>query len=190
MGKRLFVAVDLDGATRDAVEELSRAVRSDPRIQDAGMASWVSKDRMHLTLYFAADADTHAERRVHDALADPIPQAPFNLSFQGLGFFPQRGAPRVLWLGIAEGIDQLRAIHREISRRLDPRKHVPEPFHPHLTLARFRDRAARDRVAEIAAFPAAAGPSPIDRVTLYESRLSPKGPTYTAVAEAPLKITP
>ena len=145
---------------------------------------------MHLTLFFAADADTLAERRVLDALADPIPQAPFSVSFQGLGFFPERGAPRVLWLGISEGLDQLRAVHGEISRRLEPGKRAHEPFHPHLTLARFRDRVARDGLAEMTSFPAAAGPSPIDRVTLYESRLSPKGPTYTAVAEAPLQITP
>jgi 2'-5' RNA ligase len=184
------MAVDVDEATRDAVDELSRAVRLDSRLQHAGRASWVSKDRMHLTLYFAADADAPAERRVLDALIDPIPQPPFHLSFQGLGVFPERGAPRVLWLGIAEGLDQLRAVHREISRRLDPRKRRPEPFHPHLTLARFRERVPRDRLAEITAFPAAAGPSPIDRVTLYESRLSPKGPTYTAIAEAPLQITP
>jgi 2'-5' RNA ligase len=189
VGKRLFVAVDVNEATRDAVDELSRAVRRDPRLQRAGRASWVSKDRMHLTLYFAADADTPAERRVLDALAHPIPQAPFSASFQGLGFFPERGAPRVLWLGIGEGLDALRALHREISRRLEPGKRAQEPFHPHLTLARFRDRVARDQLAEMTAFPAAAGPSPIDRVTLYESRLSPKGPTYTAVAEAPLKVT-
>ena len=185
----MFVAVDLDEATRGTVDELSRIVRQDSRLQHTGRASWVSKDRMHLTLYFAADADSLAERRVLDALADTIPQAPFSLSFHGLGFFPERGAPRVLWLGIGEGLDQLRAVHREISRRLEPGKRAHEPFHPHLTLARFRDRVAREQLAEITAFPATAGPSPIDRVTLYESRLSPKGPTYTAVAAAPLKVT-
>jgi 2'-5' RNA ligase len=190
MGKRLFMAVDVNEATRDGVDEISQALRRDSRIQQAGRASWVSKDRMHLTLYFAADADASAERRALDALIAPIPQTPFKLSFHGLDFFPELGAPRVLWLGVSDGRDQLRAVHREISRRLDPRKCAPEPFHPHLTLARFRDRVARDSLAEITAFPAAAGPSPIDRVTLYESRLSPKGPTYTAIAEAPLQITP
>src|SRR5439155_514934 len=35
----------------------------------------------------------------------------------------------------------------------------------------------------IAEAKAAAGPCSIDRVTLYESHLSPKGPTYTQVAQ-------
>jgi RNA 2',3'-cyclic 3'-phosphodiesterase len=187
VGKRLFVAVDVDAATRNAVDELTQALRQDARIQRAGRATWVNKDRMHLTLHFQADADASTERGLLDSLAHPIPHPPFNLSFQSLGFFPERGAPRVLWLGIGQGLDRLRGVHHEISRRLGLRDTSREPFHPHLTLARFRDRVSRSRLAEITAFPAVAGPAPIDRVTLYESRLSPKGPTYTALAEALLK---
>lgn len=187
VGKRLFVAVDVDETTRRDIEHLSRALRQDSTIQNIGGASWVMKDRMHLTLHFEADADASLERRWLGALADPIPAPPFNLSFRGLGVFPDRGAPRVLWLGIGAGLDQLRAVHAEITRRLAPGHAPREAFRPHLTLARFRTHVPRDRVAEIAGFPAAAGPSPIDRVTLYESRLSPKGPAYAVLAEAPLK---
>ena len=187
MGKRLFIAVDVDEPTRDAVDDLSRALRQDAAMQRLGRASWVSKDRMHLTLQFVADADAGTEHLLLDALGDLGPHAPFNLTFQGLGFFPERGAPRVLWLGITEGLDELRAIHGELSRRIEPGGRSRSPFHPHLTLARFRDRLPRGRVAEMAAFPAAAGPTRIDRVTLYESRLSSKGPIYTALAQAPLK---
>jgi RNA 2',3'-cyclic 3'-phosphodiesterase len=189
VGKRLFIAVDIDDPTRDAVDQLSRALRQDSAIQKLGRASWVSKDRMHLTLQFAADADAGAEGLLLGALGDLGPYSPFNLTFQGLGFFPERGAPRVLWLGIAEGLDELRAIHGELGRRLKLGERSGESFHPHLTLARFRDRVHRGRVGEMAEFPAAAGPSRIDRVTLYESRLSPKGPIYTALAQAPLKAS-
>ena len=187
MGKRLFVAVDMDAATRDTVDELARALRQDARIQHAGRATWVNKDRMHLTLHFNADADAAAERRLLDALAHPIPQPPFNVSFQSLGFFPERGAPRVLWLGLGQGLDRLQRVQREIIGRLGLSEGSRESFRPHLTLARFRDRVSRGGLSEITAFPAAAGPSPIDRVTLYESRLSPKGPTYTVLAQALLK---
>jgi 2'-5' RNA ligase len=187
VGKRLFVAVDVDDQTRDAVDHLSRGLRQDSAIQKLGRASWVGKDRMHLTLHFVADADAGTERLLLDALGQLGPHSPFNLTFRGLGFFPERGAPRVLWLGIADGLHELQAIHAELDRRLTPGRPSGESFHPHLTLARFRDRVSRGRVAEMAAFPAAAGPSRIDRVTLYESRLSPQGPIYTAVAQAALK---
>lgn len=52
-----------------------------------------------------------------------------------------------------------------------------------LTLARFGDRVPRTKLAEIPDIPASAGPSRIDRVTLYESRLSPAGPTYVPLEE-------
>jgi 2'-5' RNA ligase len=190
VGKRLFLAIDVDDRTRDTVDRLSQTLRHDPEVRNFGRTSWVQKDRMHLTLHFVADADISIERSLMDALAKPFAQRPFELTFEGLGFFPERGTPRVLWLGIGEGLAELRAIHAEVRRRVGPGEHESEKFHPHLTLARFRDRVPRTGLTKIAAVTAVAGPSLIDRVTLYESRLSPKGPTYTALSEAPLKAMP
>jgi 2'-5' RNA ligase len=93
----------------------------------------------------------------------------------------------VLWLGIAKGLDELRRLHEQLEERLGARPGPREPFHPHLTLARLRERVARPDEAKLPMTKASAGPSRIDRVTLYESRLSPKGPTYSALAEAALK---
>ena len=97
----------------------------------------------------------------------------------------------MLWLGISEGLVELREIHGELQRRLGAHAGPPKgghyaDFHPHLTLARFRDRAARPDAAKLAKMDASAGPCRIDRVTLYESRLSPSGPTYTALAQGAL----
>jgi 2'-5' RNA ligase len=140
---------------------------------------------MHLTLHFFGAADDALERRIADALVQPIEQRPFDLSFDRLGFFPERGSPRVLWLGTSRGAAELQHVHRllESRLRLPPER---ERFTPHLTLARFRDRIRRSDLPEMARIPAKAGPSRIDRVTLYESRLSPSGPAYVRVAEAPL----
>jgi 2'-5' RNA ligase len=108
-----------------------------------------------------------------------------------LGVFPERGAPRVLWLGIGDGVDELRIVQQVLTVRLSAvapatRASPGETFTPHLTLARFRDRVHRAHISEITGIPASAGPCLIDRVTLYESRLSPAGPSYLRLAEAPL----
>jgi RNA 2',3'-cyclic 3'-phosphodiesterase len=61
------------------------------------------------------------------------------------------------------------------------------PFSPHLTLARFKDGgspADRERIAS--ARLESAGECTIDHVTLYQSRLSPRGPTYTPLVVSPL----
>jgi 2'-5' RNA ligase len=177
LAKRLFIAVDIDEATRKQVERISAGVRE--AVQQHTKASWVPADRMHLTLQFFGEADQVFEDRLRSTLARGIPEAPFDVSFDGLGFFPERGSPRVLWLGIREGARELQRVYAALGGS--------GSFSPHLTLARVRDRVPRGKLAGLAQIPASAGPSRIDRVTLYESRLSPKGSTYLPLATADLK---
>ena len=184
MGKRLFIAVDIDDATREQVGRIASRLRE--QIGSAAKASWVRPDRMHLTLQFFADADDGLEQSVRAALAHMPPAAVFDLTLEGLGSFPTRGSPRVLWLGVGAGVPELRRIQNALGRGVGVSPGHEESFTPHLTLARFRDRVPREKLSQIADIRAYAGPSRIDRVTLYESRLSPAGPTYLPLAQAPL----
>jgi 2'-5' RNA ligase len=194
VGKRLFVAVDIDERTRGQLGRLAADLR--PAVEKQTKASWVHPDRMHLTLLFFHSAGPELETRIRGALAHHISEAPFDLTFHGLGFFPERGCPRVLWLAIRDGLAELRRIHTALEREsgASPEREGPldlargRPFTPHLTLARFKDRVPRAKLTEIADIPASAGPSRIDRVTLYESRLSGAGPTYVPLAEALLRL--
>ena len=185
VGKRLFIAVDIDDTTREQVGRIASRLRE--QIASAAKASWVRPDRMHLTLQFFAGADDTLEQRVRAALAHMPREAAFDLTLEGLGIFPARGSPRVLWLGVREGVEQLRRVQKGLERALGVSGGHAGSFSPHLTLARFRDRVPRAILAEIADIRASAGPSRIDRVTLYESRLSPVGPTYLPLAQAPLQ---
>jgi 2'-5' RNA ligase len=182
--KRLFIAVDIDETTREQVRGISMALRE--AIGHTSV-SWVRQDRMHLTLHFFGSADAALEARVRETLGRSNAGPPFDVSFEGLGFFPQRGSPRVLWLGVGAGLEQLRRLQRALVIRGESPaipSHTHGSFNPHLTLARVRDRVPRAKVSEIADIRASAGPARIDRVTLYESRLSPAGPTYVPLAEA------
>ena len=181
---RLFLAVDVDERTRAQIAAISASLRE--AIDKAVKATWVHPDRMHLTLGFFGEADAALQQRITASLADPIPEGPFDLSFDGLGLFPERGSPRVLWLGIRRGLDELRRVQVALQARLQTPA-AREAFSPHLTLARLRERVPRARLANTGEIAASAGPTRIDRVTLYESRLSPKGPAYVRVAEAPLQ---
>lgn len=178
MSKRLFLAVDIDAATRAEIGAIAGRVRA--ALGDRLRASWVHPDRMHLTLRFFAAADPEREAGLVAALAHPLPVPPFDVAFRGIGFFPDRGRPRVLWIGVREGLEELRRLYTALPGA------AADPFTPHLTLARFRQAAGgSSRVRqEIGRVQASAGPTRIDRVTLYESRLSPAGPTYLRAAEA------
>jgi len=184
---RLFVAIDLDAEARGSVGAEQQRLA---RVLDArGSLRWVKPEQMHLTLSFLGEVDEARGAAVADAMRAPIPVAPFTMRFRGLGVFPPRGAPSVLWLGVADGSAQAIDLQRRVADRLEPLGGPREarPYHPHLTLARWRDGrpgAARRALA-------ADGGREIARVdvryvTLYQSRLSPHGPTYTALAQAEL----
>ena len=103
--------------------------------------------------------------------------------------FPPRGAPRVSWLGVGHGGTEIVQLQREVARRLDAVGLTlePRPFHPHLTLARWRTSQPADRQRVLAAETrAVVARVNVDHVTLYRSRLSPSGPDHDALTRANL----
>lgn len=188
---RLFVAVELSPATlRNAA-----AVRDELRRRSSSLApkarlTWAPSDRMHLTIRFIGDVDNVTRDRVEFALAAPLDTPAFTLTLGEAGAFPPRGVPRVLWLAIEEGLEDLKRLEREVSQRLETAGVPPDnrPFNPHLTLARVRDSHGLRLPALLAGLPRPDHTSDrIDAITLFESRLSPKGPTYTPLRRTPLR---
>jgi 2'-5' RNA ligase len=96
-------------------------------------------------------------------------------------------------MGLGEGLDGLRALHEETGRRLAPLGYEPEhrEYSAHLTLARVKEGPPRSSVADfrrlLREVPADAGRSRVAAVTLFRSRLSPKGAAYEPVLRVPLK---
>ena len=120
--------------TREAIGRISSDLRE--HIGCACEVSWVRPDRMHLTLHFYGQADETMERRILAALAEPVPEAPFSLSFEGLGFFPPRGSPRVLWLGIRDGLAELRRLQQILGRCRRARRESRRPTSGQTSLSR------------------------------------------------------
>ena len=182
---RLFTAIELTDAARAAIAaEQKRVVEALDR--ESGRLRLVRPDQMHLTLVFIGEVDEGRGAAIAAVMAADIPIAPFRIGLGGVGAFPPRGAPRVLYMDVVEGADAAIELHQFVSDRLaevavprDQRK-----FRPHLTLGRWRDSRPSDRPrsstrAEITALDATS-------VTLFQSRLSPTGPAYTQVAAARL----
>jgi 2'-5' RNA ligase len=184
---RLFVALDLDDDARRAIAALQQCV-----VAALGAERWiktVDPSRMHLTLAFLGEIVEESVPPIVDALSTSINRRPFTAEFQGLGVFPPRGAPRVLWLGVGHGGSEIVQLEREVASRLERLGVALEqrPFHPHLTLGRWRTSHPADRQRVLFAEPrAAVAVVHVDHITLYQSRLSPAGPAYTALARADL----
>ena len=142
---------------------------------------------MHLTVRFIGATDEERLVALQRALVPAFETPRFTLTVEGTGAFPPKGPPRVVWAGLEDGRDQLLALERELTGRLSTIGIPPEdrPYSPHLTLARVRDPAGLRPASLLDGLQTHTfGHSGIDAITLFESRLSPKGPTYVALARA------
>ena len=187
---RLFIAVEigekLAGGAATLSEELERRATAAAR---RAKVTWIPADRMHLTIRFIGEVDEGTASMVRAALEEPLGVAPFSLTLSGAGTFPKSGTPRVVWLGVTEGREPLLRVEREITARLTPLG-VPEEeraYSPHLTLARVRDPAGLKSTPLLDGLTdRRIGTTHIDAITLFQSKLSPKGPTYTPLLRTPL----
>jgi 2'-5' RNA ligase len=186
---RLFIAVDLDDAAREAIAaEQKRLVAA---IGGGGGLRAVRPEQMHLTLVFLGHVDDAKVPEISTAVRAAVAERAFDLVFAGIGVFPPRGRPNVLWVGVADGARDVTTVQHEMASRVQRLGIELErrPFHPHLTLARWRDSRPADRMRALdAATNRAVARIRVDHVTLYQSRLSPAGPSYSVVARAALGI--
>jgi RNA 2',3'-cyclic 3'-phosphodiesterase len=190
---RLFYAVEAPpavtrhaGAIRGAIEA------SAPEV--ARVLRWVSTEQLHLTMRFVGEVDDEIASPYADLLAEPFGVPPLECHALGPGWLPDPRRARVLVLGLGGDLAKLRELKAALDRRLRRLGLEPEtrPFRAHLTLARVRQRDGSPRpdgAQAVVSVGAAVAPVPftIDRLVLYMSRLSPRGPSYEALAVAPLE---
>jgi 2'-5' RNA ligase len=187
---RAFVAIDIgDAMRREAQRVIAALTMKLEQVKEPPKVVWVKPAALHVTIKFLGDIQEAEAERLMPLLAPPIAIAPFEVSWRGIGAFPSPRHPRALWLGVINGAAQLAAIEAEISKRvaraavqLDDRALLP-----HLTLGRVKmpgkgiDWPKILKTCELRNVT-----SPIDKVTLYQSKLSQYGPNYTELVSAPL----
>jgi RNA 2',3'-cyclic 3'-phosphodiesterase len=179
---RLFVAVDVPDGLKEQIE----ASVVDPLRPALAEAKWTRPEGRHLTLAFLGEVDEGRIGEITDALRSASAKhAPFEAAFDRIGGFPNDRRPRVLWVGIGTGADEMIAIQRDVADALEPLGFAPDdrPFHPHLTLARF------PRPKTIGTLPATAVPTTsfrVEEIVLFRSQLHPKGARYSVVEAIPL----
>ncbi len=175
---RAFVALELAAPLQQAIAELQGRLR--PLVPGI---RFVRPDGIHLTLRFLGQSPPARLEQMHPALAAAAAACPpAEARVAGLGTFPDRGAPRVLWLGIEVpgSILELQGACERAARSLG---FGPEDraFRAHLTLARWRERAIRPELP-----PVELGPTRLDTLVLFRSELLRDGAVYTPLARFPL----
>jgi RNA 2',3'-cyclic 3'-phosphodiesterase len=177
---RAFVAVFPPPEVREALALAARGLPVTGKIRLTPPAN------VHLTLKFLGDVPREELAGVSEAL-EPLRarHEPFEASISGFGAFPSPGKARVLWAGVGEGADGLRALARDVEESLEPLGFEREAraYVTHLTLGRARGRPVKLQV------PQAPTPVPgfrVREVELVESVLGAAGARYSTLAAFPL----
>jgi 2'-5' RNA ligase len=148
---------------------------------------WVPNEQLHLTLRFIGNVDGGTL----EDIADSLKQISFNsfiLNLKHIGFFPLRGQPKILWVGV-ENTEFLINLQKKIDRVITQLRIPPEPrkFHPHVTIARLK-QVSKPKLGEFLMKNSLfeINNLKVDEFILYRSFLSEKGSIYQELASFPL----
>ena len=192
---RIFVALEIPETVRLRMARFSEEIR-----EFAAQARWVQPESLHVTLRFIGERQPPEVEEIAHSLAE-VRSESFAINFRGCGFFPTAKAARVFWVGIEENAPLVRlanAVDKACVRAGVARE--DREFNPHLTLARAGRSGAPHRMRGDKANPAFEklreqlatiqtpdfGTMKAREFILYQSKLSPKGADYTAMARFPL----
>lgn len=173
--KRLFVSIELPESVKQRLAEL------DPQLRGV---RWLESRQMHLTLAFLGNVSSEIQEILSDKLRS-ISWKPFFLSLIGLGTFPGKGWPKIIWIGVGTGHPHLFQLHKRVQEAILAAGLEPDlrSFHPHVTLARCRDvspQMIRPFLKAHAEFDA--GMIHVESFCLNSSELTPAGSIYTREA--------
>jgi 2'-5' RNA ligase len=181
---RIFVCIPLD-CVADEIEKFIEPLRvfRDYR--------WVARAQLHITLKFIGDATAEQIMRFDSNLSRVGGIRPFTFNLSAVGFLPNAGRDRTIWLGARDGdvSGQLGKLAASVDKAAVASGFEGErrAFHPHVTLARVRGGECPTPPEILEAL----GKAPslaetCDGFMLMKSVLSPSGAVYSPLARYPL----
>ena len=182
---RCFISVDVeDPELLDAIVEAQRRL-----LATGADLKPVERENLHITLRFLGEISPPLVEAVGQLIVETSFK-PFRAVFHGVGAFPNPRRPRVIWIGVSEGAEELKTLHSRIERGLLDLgfRREDRAFTPHLTIARVRSGRNRDRLTTAlhSLHDLEFGSLLVDRIRLKRSTLTPRGPIYSTLAETRL----
>lgn len=179
------MAVEANPPVVSALERLLTALQQRASaLAPRSRVAWVPPERLHVTVRFIGHVGADRFEAIARVLEQPLNLPSFDATVAGVHAFPKSGSPRVVWAGVEQGAARLRDVEREVSARLQRlgMREEARDYAPHLTLGRVKEpNGLRARALLQGLEDEPIGTIRVDAVTLFDSRPSPKGPTYVAL---------
>ncbi|MBI3408884.1 MAG: RNA 2',3'-cyclic phosphodiesterase [Planctomycetes bacterium] len=184
---RTFIAIDPGRPIQDRLVSLQENLA-----RTGVQVKWVERDNLHVTLLFLGEVDDRDVPAVCRAVEDGVKQhKPFELTVEKAGCFPNLRRPRVLWVGVGGGAQEVAAIHHALEPpllELGCYRREERQYTPHITLGRVRSERPMDELAAALVKQQSwkAGETVMREVQVMSSELTPAGPLYTVMCRARL----
>jgi len=180
---RAFLALDVSKEVKMKIMSLQE------EIAGAGAdVRRVGADSMHITLKFLGEIDEMMAGKVLEVMKRVRSEA-FVLDIAGAGAFPNTRMPRVLWVGATGGGEKAVEIAKQLEAGLLALGFPKErEFTPHITVGRVKSARNAALLAGILQRnrDTRYGSTPIDRIVLKKSILTPSGPIYSDIGDVRL----
>ncbi len=185
---RLFVAVELEEP--EVLKKVISFKNSVLACSKQGGIKGVEDENIHLTLRFIGEVPEDLLPKIYECVKNLENISRFNIRVVGVGAFPNLSRPRVVWVGVREGTEELSKLKKLLDACLE--KYVrleKEEFVPHITVGRVKGSVDFTCLKEIVHtyenfnF----GTSPVTKVKLKKSVLRPEGPIYNDLLVVNLK---
>ena len=176
---RLFVGVWLSDKIRDEVVRYISIIRG----QIFGF-KWSVPEQLHFTLRFLGETPGKEIGPLCEALQNVTRGlAAFELQLGKPGCFPGKGKPRVLWIGVGQGGQELSNLAGLVETACVQSGFpaADRPFKPHLTIA--RAKGGQGSLSSLEFRASWQNPTLVTGFSLIESKLQPGGAVYRRVRD-------
>lgn len=179
---RLFIAIDLNQQIKDKIKILQEnlaKINTDIR--------WVKPENIHITIKFLGEVKDEKIEKISNRLKEIcFSFQSFTFDINEAGSFPDWKAPRVIWLGVGSGREELTRLAEIISeifyKEFGFKKENTE-FNAHITIGRVKSFKNTEKIKEVLdTSNLDFGKVKVNEIILMKSALTPGGSVYEPIS--------
>jgi len=182
---RAFIAVELPTDLKDTIAQIQTELK-----KSGADVKWVKPENCHITIKFLGDVSSEQIGSIQRVLDEcGRSQESFRLTMNSAGAFPTTDKPNIIWLGLTDENNRLAEITAGVEERLSNIGFPKEarPFTAHITIGRTRSGSTKALSQTLKTMTVPTHNIDIKTLTLFQSKLSSTGPSYSVLFQSYLK---
>ena len=181
--KRVFIGIPIGRNIKSILSIVKSVVNCNPNY-----IKWIPVENIHLTLSFLVIIANKNLPHLIQSVEKNITSNNFQIRITDTGVFPSSKSPKVLWLDISKGTDELTSLQLKVEKSIRKfnENHLKITYTPHITIARIQKLHGKIDVLPFLNTVYSPIELDVNSIYLYESQLFPEGAKYTVLNTFPL----